>query len=76
MEHRTRTLAQNEQCSVQLCTCGALHVTVGSVTVRVRKPAAENLRDVLAAALQKIAAEEEAQQRPQLRLAPRDDLPS
>lgn len=74
MEHRTRTLAQNEQCSVQLCTCGALHITVGSVTVRVRQPAAENLRDVLAAALQKIAAEQDP--RPQLRLAPRDDLPS
>ncbi len=74
MEHRTRTLAQNEQCSVQVCTCGAFHVTIGSVTVRVRQEAAENLRGVLAAALQKLAAEE--QQKPQLRLAPRDDLPS
>lgn len=75
MEHRTRTLAQNEQCSVQVCTCGAFHITVGSVTVRVRQNAAEQLRDTLAAALVKFEAEQQ-QQKPQLRLAPRDDLPS
>jgi hypothetical protein len=72
MEHRTKTLAQNEQCSVLQCSCGALHISVGAVTVRVRQAAAEQLRDVLAAALQKIAAEPRA-----LGVPPRgDDLPS
>lgn len=74
MEHRTKTLAQNEQCSVLQCSCGALHISVGAVTVRVRQAAAEQLRDVLAAALQKIAAE---QPRGPMGLPPRgDDLPS
>ncbi|HEY8377227.1 MAG TPA: hypothetical protein VIK91_12090 [Nannocystis sp.] len=57
MEHRIRTVAQNEQCTVQQCTCGVLHVSVGSVTLRLRAPAAAGLRDGLAAALQKIAAD-------------------
>lgn len=73
MEHRTKTLAQTDQCSVLQCTCGMLHVTVGGTTVRMRAPTAEQLRHVLSAALEQIAAES----RPPLRLAPRgDDLPS
>lgn len=58
MEHRTRTVAQNEQCTVQQCTCGMLHVSVGAVTVRMRAAAAGHLRDALAQALQRIAADD------------------
>lgn len=73
MEHRTRTLAQTEQCSVLQCTCGMLHVTVGGTTVRMRAPTAEQLRDALSSALKQV----EAASRPALQLAPRgDDLPS
>ncbi|PCC68277.1 hypothetical protein SAMN02745121_05155 [Nannocystis exedens] len=75
MEHRTRTVAQNEQCTVLQCSCGMLHVSVGSVTVRMRPAAAAGLRDAVAAALQKIEAEDLARGAP--RTASRgDDLPS
>lgn len=75
MEHRTRTVAQNEQCTVLHCTCGVLHVSVGAVTLRLRASAAGGLRDALAAALQKIEADEAA--RGLVRAPVRgDDLPS
>ncbi|MDC0716113.1 hypothetical protein [Nannocystis bainbridge] len=45
---------------MQQCTCGMLHVSVGSVTVRMRPAAAAGLRDAMAAALQKIEADERA----------------
>ena len=68
-----RTVGGDSHCNVMLCTCGMLHVTIGPVTVRLKQGAAEQLSDVLAAALQQIDAE----RRPQLRLAPRgEDLPS
>lgn len=74
MEHRTRTVAQNEQCTVLQCTCGMLHVSVGAVTVRMRATAASHLRDALALALQRIAADDPAAA---LRSGSRcDDLPS
>lgn len=64
MDHRTRTVAQNEQCTVQQCTCGMLHVSVGAVTVRLRPPAAGQLRDALVTALEKIEADEAARGMP------------
>jgi len=75
MEHRTRTVAQNEQCTVQQCTCGMLHVSVGSVTVRMRPAAAGQLRDALAAALQKIEADDPSPGTPRV-TSRGDDLPS
>jgi hypothetical protein len=75
MEHRTRPVAQNEQCTVLQCTCGMLHVSVGAVTVRMRPAAAGHLRDALALALQKIEADDPSRGAP--RVSSRgDDLPS
>ena len=75
MEHRTRTVAQNEQCTVQQCTCGMMHVSVGAVTVRLRPAAAGQLRDALVSALQKIEADDASRGAP-LVASRGDDLPS
>jgi hypothetical protein len=38
-------------CKIDRCTCGAVHVSVGSTTVRITDGAARELRDALAQAL-------------------------
>jgi hypothetical protein len=82
MDHSTRLLAGYPHCNVRQCDCGALHVTIGPVTLRLEPAAAETLRSVLAGALSQLgddaATGEPAGCRPRLRLAsPRGgDLPS
>jgi hypothetical protein len=49
--HQTRHLASLGPCTIELCDCGVLHVTVGAVTMRLQPETARALVTVLDRAL-------------------------
>ena len=54
MEHKVRTVTRSARCKVDHCSCGAVHIAIGSTTVRVNAEAARELRDVLVRAMAEI----------------------
>lgn len=54
MKHVTKTIARAANTRIDQCSCGAIHITVGGVTMRIREQAARELRDVLIAGLRAV----------------------
>jgi hypothetical protein len=51
LEHRVRNIHRSAHCKIDQCTCGAVHLTVGSTTVRLTEGIARELRDSLVQAI-------------------------
>ena len=60
MEHRPKTIARTRNTRVDQCTCGAIHVSVGSTTVRITEEAARELKDALVRAMDQVDAQASA----------------
>ena len=56
MEHRQRTIARTRNTRIDQCTCGAIHLSVGSTTIRISEAAARELKDALARAIDDVDA--------------------
>jgi hypothetical protein len=56
MAHDVRNVARTRHCKIDHCSCGAVHVSVGSTTVRIDEAAARELRDALTRAISEIDA--------------------
>ena len=54
VEHKVRTVTRTQHCKIDNCTCGAVHISVGSVTMRIKAGAARELRDALVRAMAEI----------------------
>ncbi|HLT39092.1 MAG TPA: hypothetical protein VK034_22565 [Enhygromyxa sp.] len=54
LQHIVKTLVRTPNCKIDRCSCGAVHVSVGSTTVRISDGAARELRDALTHALTEI----------------------
>ena len=54
MEHKVRNVTRSARCKVDHCSCGAVHIAIGSTTVRINADAARELRDVLVRAMAEI----------------------
>jgi hypothetical protein len=54
LQHIIKTLVRTPNCKIDHCSCGAVHVSVGSTTVRINDGAARELRDALTHALVEI----------------------
>ena len=54
VEHKVRTVTRTKHCKVDQCTCGAVHISVGATTVRIKAEAARDLRDALVRAMAEI----------------------
>lgn len=54
MKHDVTTIARAPNTRIDRCSCGAVHITVGGTTVRIRDAAARELRDLLNAAMRTI----------------------
>ena len=52
--HRRETLASGPVCTVELCDCGCLHLTMGALTVRLDAAAAEALCATLGDAITEV----------------------
>jgi hypothetical protein len=56
LEHRQKTIARTRNTRIDQCTCGAIHISVGSTTVRISEGAARELKDSLARAIEQVDA--------------------
>jgi hypothetical protein len=54
LKHVTTTIARTPNCRIDRCSCGAVHISVGSTTIRIQDGAARELRDILALAMSEI----------------------
>lgn len=54
LEHRLRQVTRTQNCKIDHCSCGAVHISVGSTTVRIKAGAARELRDALVRAMAEI----------------------
>jgi len=43
MIHERKMLVQRPQCRISRCSCGVYHVSTGAVTLRMQRPALEDL---------------------------------
>jgi hypothetical protein len=50
-----RPLAGSEQCVVEECACGSIHLTIGAITLRLCPSSAADLTSTLTEAMQKWA---------------------
>lgn len=70
MKHVTTTIARTSGCRVDRCSCGAIHVSVGGTTVRLREGVARELRDILELAMREIDKQSRAAPAPSFHLVP------
>lgn len=70
MKHVTTTIARTSSCRIDRCSCGAVHVSVGGTTIRIRDGVARELRDVLATALREIDKQSAQAPTPTFHLVP------
>lgn len=61
MKHIVKTIARSQHCKIDRCSCGAVHLSVGSTTVRIKDAAARELRDLLTTALAEIDRQAQAE---------------
>ncbi|PRQ04307.1 hypothetical protein ENSA5_08730 [Enhygromyxa salina] len=54
MQHKSTTIARTSNCRIDRCSCGAVHISVGGTTIRVKDGVARELRDILALAMREI----------------------
>lgn len=54
VEHKLRTIVRTDHCKIDHCQCGAVHISVGNTTVRVKADSARELRDALVRAMAEI----------------------
>jgi hypothetical protein len=54
LKHITTTIARTSNCRIDRCSCGAVHISVGGTTIRVKDGAARELRGILGLALSEI----------------------
>ena len=54
MKHVVQNIARASNTRIDRCSCGAVHITVGGTTVRIKDAAARELRDVLTLAMRTI----------------------
>lgn len=77
VKHVTTTIARTSSCRIDRCSCGAVHISVGGTTIRVRDGVARELRDILGAALREIDKQSATAPAPSFylvpSLAPEDD---
>lgn len=70
MQHVTTTIARTSSCRIDRCSCGAVHITVGGTTIRVRDGVARELRDILATAMKQIDDQSTRAATPSFHLVP------
>ena len=70
MEHKVRPVTRTKFCKVDACSCGAVHISVGSTTVRVKAEAARDLRDALVRAMAELDTQPETVSAAQVLRAP------
>jgi hypothetical protein len=51
LQHVIKNLVRTPNCKIDRCSCGAVHVSVGSTTMRIPEGAARELRDALTNAM-------------------------
>jgi hypothetical protein len=56
LEHRQKTIARTRNTRIDQCTCGAIHISVGSTTIRISEGAARELKDSLVRAIDGVDA--------------------
>lgn len=54
MKHVVTTIARAPNTRIDRCSCGAIHITVGGTTVRIKDGAARELRDLLNVAMRTV----------------------
>lgn len=54
MKHVVTTIARASNTRIDRCSCGAIHITVGGTTIRIREAAARELEGLLGAAMRTI----------------------
>lgn len=54
MKHVVTTIARASNTRIDRCSCGAIHITVGGTTIRIKDGAARELRDLLAVAMRTV----------------------
>jgi hypothetical protein len=54
MQHIIKTLVRTQSCKIDQCSCGAVHVSVGSMTVRITENATRELHEALSRAMVEI----------------------
>jgi len=54
MQHIIKTLVRTQICKIDRCSCGAVHVSVGSTTVRITENATRELHEALSRAMVEI----------------------
>jgi hypothetical protein len=52
-----RTVAQGPVCTVEECSCGVLHLTLGALTIRIQREVVASMWETLGEALQPLADE-------------------
>ena len=52
---RRRPLAHNAICSVEVCDCGALHLSIGAVTLRLQPDALASIAEVIGEGARELA---------------------
>lgn len=70
MSHVTKPIARTQNCRIDHCSCGAVHISVGGTTIRIQDGAARELRDVLTAALTEIDKQSRLTMAPAFHLVP------
>ena len=58
MKHVVSTIARAQNTRIDRCSCGAVHITVGGTTLRIKDGAARELRDLLNVAMRAIDGHE------------------
>jgi hypothetical protein len=69
LQHIIKTLVRTPSCKIDRCSCGAVHISVGSTTVRLVEGAARELSEALARAMVAIDGRQSAGREPGLYLA-------
>ena len=76
MKHVVHTVARTPNTRVDRCSCGAVHITVGGTTIRLKEPAARELLDSLKRGLAASAEPTTFAPMPVIHLvSPKDDEP-
>jgi hypothetical protein len=68
LQHIIKTLVRTPSCKIDRCSCGAVHISVGSTTVRLVEGAARELSEALARAMVAIDGRQSAAPAPALHL--------
>jgi hypothetical protein len=70
VNHVSTPIARTQNCRIDRCSCGAVHITVGGTTIRIQDGAARELRDILTSALAEIDRQSRTTMAPSFHLVP------